>query len=111
MNKKIIIFIILTFTTIMLLKLMKIGSLLGALAVPFTQNSFEARPTTITVTAAKTLYDFKMKSLDGKDVDLSVYKGKKVVILNTASKCGFTKQYADWEKYYEGNKDCPRKSV
>ncbi|MEA5458171.1 glutathione peroxidase [Arcicella sp. LKC2W] len=84
---------------------MKIGSLLGALAVPFTQNSFVERPENITITATKTIYDFKMKSLDGKDVDLSIYKGKKVVILNTASKCGFTKQYADWETYYEANKD------
>lgn len=54
---------------------------------------------------AKTLYDFKMKSLDGKTVDLSQYKGKKVVILNVASKCGFTPQYADWEKFYEAHKD------
>ena len=82
---------------------MKIGSLLGALAVPFTQNSHIERPENFTVTAAKTLYDFKMKSLDGKDVDLSVYKGKKVIILNTASKCGYTPQYADWEKFYKAN--------
>ena len=67
---------------------MKIGSLLGALAVPFTQNNAEKRPENFTVTSTKNLHDFKMKSLDGKDVDLSIYKGKKVIILNTASKCG-----------------------
>jgi glutathione peroxidase len=50
--------------------------------------------------ATQTLYDFKVKSLvGGKTVDLSKYKGKKVVILNVASKCGYTKQYADWEKF------------
>ncbi|QJD77361.1 glutathione peroxidase [Spirosoma rhododendri] len=54
---------------------------------------------------AKTLYDFTVTSLSGKPVALSSYKGKKVVILNTASKCGFTPQYADWEKFYETHKD------
>ncbi|WP_461076348.1 glutathione peroxidase [Spirosoma flavus] len=49
----------------------------------------------------KTLYDFTVKSIDGKAVSLSGFKGKKVVILNVASKCGFTPQYADWEKFYK----------
>jgi glutathione peroxidase len=50
--------------------------------------------------ATQSLYDFKVKSLTGnKLIDLSQYKGKKVVILNVASKCGYTKQYADWEKF------------
>jgi glutathione peroxidase len=49
----------------------------------------------------KSLYDFTVKSLDGKPVSLSGFKGKKVVILNVASKCGFTPQYADWEKFYK----------
>ena len=47
------------------------------------------------------IYDFKIKSLDNKDLDLSQYKGKKVVLVNVASKCGFTPQYADWEKFHE----------
>jgi len=56
--------------------------------------------------AKQTLYDFKVKSLvGGKTVDLSKYKGKKVVILNVASKCGYTKQYADWEKFYKDHGD------
>jgi len=56
--------------------------------------------------ATQSLYDFKVKSLVGdKMVDLSQYKGKKVVILNVASKCGYTKQYADWEKFNKEHGD------
>jgi glutathione peroxidase len=49
-------------------------------------------------TAPSTVYDFKVKSIEGKDFKLSKYKGKKLLIVNTASKCGFTKQYADLQK-------------
>jgi glutathione peroxidase len=45
--------------------------------------------------------NFKMKSLDGKDVDLSKYQGKVVLIVNVASKCGYTPQYEGLEKLYE----------
>jgi glutathione peroxidase len=103
--KKIIISSILIITIIMLANLMKIGSLLGMLAVPFTQNVTKSRPMEIEVPAKQTLYDFKMKSLEGKEVDLSVYKGKKVIILNTASKCGYTPQYADWEAFHKANQE------
>lgn len=54
---------------------------------------------------AKSLHDFTVKSIDGKSVALSSFKGKKVVILNTASKCGYTPQYADWEKFYKAHGD------
>jgi glutathione peroxidase len=49
----------------------------------------------------KTLYDFKVRTINGKDYDLAQLKGKKVLIVNTASKCGFTPQYADLQKLYE----------
>jgi glutathione peroxidase len=53
-----------------------------------------------------TIYDFTMKSLEGKDISLSQYKGKYMLIVNTASKCGYTPQYTDLEKLHEqfGNK-------
>lgn len=51
------------------------------------------------------LYNFKLKSLDGKEIDLSTYKGKKVVIINVASKCGYTPQYADWQQFHESHGD------
>lgn len=44
---------------------------------------------------------FKMKSIDGKEVDLSQYKGKVVLLVNVASKCGATPQYADLQKLYD----------
>ena len=47
------------------------------------------------------IYDFKVKALDGSDFDFSTLKGKKVLIVNTASKCGFTPQYAELEQLYK----------
>jgi glutathione peroxidase len=57
------------------------------------------------VPAAADALDFKVKDIDGKDVDLGTYRGKAVLIVNTASKCGHTPQYADlqalWTKYQD----------
>ncbi|MFP3831522.1 MULTISPECIES: glutathione peroxidase [Chryseobacterium] len=53
----------------------------------------------------KTIYDFKVEGLDGKEINFADFKGKKILIVNTASECGFTPQYADLEKVYEEYKD------
>ncbi|MGC1389676.1 MAG: glutathione peroxidase [Bacteroidales bacterium] len=50
-------------------------------------------------------YDFKVKTLEGANFDFSSLKGKKVMIVNTASKCGFTPQYKDLEEVYEKYRD------
>ena len=55
--------------------------------------------------AAISVYDFKVPGLDGNSIDLSKYKGKKILIVNTASKCGNTPQYEALEKLYEKYKD------
>ena len=51
-----------------------------------------------------TIYDFKVPSLEGSTIDFSKFKGKKVLIVNTASECGYTPQYADLQKLYEAYK-------
>lgn len=48
----------------------------------------------------QSFYDFKVKTLEGNDFDLSSLKGKKVMVVNVASKCGFTPQYKDLEEMY-----------
>src|SRR5437870_3615873 len=53
----------------------------------------------------KNIYNFKIKSLDGGTIDFSQFKGKKILIVNTASHCGFTPQYTALEKLYQQYKD------
>lgn len=47
------------------------------------------------------VYDYKVTEIDGDEISLEKYKGKVLIIANTASKCGFTPQYADLEKLYK----------
>lgn len=54
---------------------------------------------------APTIYKFKVEALDGGKIDFKKYKGKKILIVNTASKCGNTPQYAQLEELYEKYKD------
>lgn len=61
-------------------------------------NEGETMPT-------NSIYDFTAKSIDGKDISLSEYKGKVLLIVNVASKCGFTPQYEGLEKLYRKYKD------
>ncbi len=52
-----------------------------------------------------TIYSFKVKTIDGKETTLADYKGKAMLIVNVASKCGFTKQYTGLEALYKKYKD------
>ncbi len=51
------------------------------------------------------IYDISINSLTGKKIDLNEFKGRKILFVNVASKCGFTPQYADLQKLYEKYKD------
>lgn len=51
------------------------------------------------------IYDFKVNNIYGEEVSLEEYKGKVLLIVNTASKCGFTPQYGDLQKLYDEYKD------
>ena len=55
----------------------------------------------------KLFYDFKINDISGKELDLNTFRNKVVLLVNTASYCGFTKQYTDlqfiWDKYKENN--------
>lgn len=53
----------------------------------------------------KSIHDFKVTSLEGKTFDFATLKGKKVIVVNTASECGLTPQYKDLEAIYEQYKD------
>ncbi len=53
------------------------------------------------ITAQKTFHDFVVEDIDGNKVELSQFKGKKVLVVNVASKCGFTPQYENLQKLQE----------
>jgi glutathione peroxidase len=59
----------------------------------------------ITMMNAKTAYDFSVERIDGSLGSLEDYRGKVILIVNTASKCGFTKQYDGLQKLYEDYQD------
>ncbi len=60
----------------------------------------------LSILPADDVYSFKVKDINGKIIDFSTFKGKKILIVNTASACGYTPQYADLEKLHKmyGNK-------
>jgi len=60
---------------------------------------------TVFTTNAQSIHSFTVKSIDGKNLNLASFKGKKILIVNTASKCGYTPQYEGLEKVYEQYKD------
>ena len=65
----------------------------------FLSNSITSRSKESSM--SKSVYDFTVKNIDGKELSLSAYKGKVLLIVNVASECGFTKQYAGLQELYD----------
>lgn len=55
--------------------------------------------------SGKTIFDFKVRTLEGEEITLERFKGKKMLIVNVASECGYTPQYKELEALYEKYKD------
>lgn len=66
---------------------------------------FVLNPTPTAAPPQKNMYEFTMKDIDGKDIKLDAYKGKVVMIVNVASKCGYTSQYEGMETIHKKYKD------
>lgn len=80
--------------------------LIALLAFTSCFNQSKMRTNTSDAMSTSSFYDFKLPTLtDGESIDFSQYKGKKVVLLNVASKCGYTPQYADWEAFNKEHGD------
>lgn len=61
--------------------------------------------TSTMIAQSQSIHNFKVAGIDGKQINLSAYKGKKILIVNTASKCGYTPQYESLQKVYDQYKD------
>ncbi|MFP9113571.1 glutathione peroxidase [Flavobacterium sp. RHBU_3] len=81
------------------------GLLLSCTAPAMAQSKKKAANTTQTPMEKQTIYQFKVTDLYGNAFDFASLKGKKVIIVNTASKCGLTPQYKELEALYEKYKD------
>ncbi len=72
-------------------------------------NNIQVKPggyfASIAEDSTKNIYKFKVNSLDGNPIDFASFKGKKILIVNTASECGYTPQYKDLEELYEKYKN------
>jgi len=75
------------------------SAFLSLLSCVSSEETYE-RPENLSSPEESAFYSFKIKSLDGDTIDFSRYKGKKVLIVNTASKCGFTPQYEELQKLH-----------
>jgi glutathione peroxidase len=85
--------------------MIKLLAVTAALLTNNNQITNNYMPKTETVVAAKSIYDFKVEALDGSTIDFASFKGKKILIVNTASQCGYTPQYEGLEALYKKYQD------
>lgn len=79
--------------------------MLAVIGIACTASIQKQNPETITtleqMLMEKSIYDFKLMDINGQEVDFSQFKGKKLLLVNVASKCGYTPQYTDLQKLHE----------
>jgi glutathione peroxidase len=63
--------------------------------------SFSGFKNAVKTTGVKSIYDFKLKTLDGEEISLAKFAGKKMLLINVASECGFTPQYKNLQALHE----------
>ncbi len=88
-----------------MLKLLVISTLLFSCMAKTNTVSMSNEVSTPVDAIQKSIYDFKVEGLDGTTIDFAQFKGKKILIVNTASECGYTKQYEGLQALYEKYKD------
>ena len=84
------------------MKIISIGILLGVICFLFIKSKLD---TPIHAQVSKTIYDTQIKDIDGQAMDWTQFKGKVLLIVNVASRCGFTGQYEGLQELYETYKD------
>jgi glutathione peroxidase len=81
---------------------MRIVKILLLITVFYISNAINAQAVVGEATEnMKTIYDFKVNTIEGKTFDFATLSGKKIMVVNTASKCGFTPQYKQLEELYK----------
>ncbi len=91
-----------------MIKLLILSSALIACVSGTEQNKTTSKVSSMnqaTTDSTKNIYGFKVAALDGSTIDFASFKGKKILIVNTASECGYTPQYKDLEILYNTFKD------
>ncbi len=88
-----------------MIKLIAISTILLSCTLQANNKITATETEQVSSITTKSIYDFKVEGLEGGTIDFSKFKGKKILVVNTASKCGYTPQYEGLEKLYETYKD------
>lgn len=88
-----------------MIKLLAISTVLLSCNLQTSETNVSNSVPTEKMITEKSIYDFKVEGLEGGTIDFSTFKGKKILIVNTASKCGYTPQYEGLQKLYDTYKD------
>jgi glutathione peroxidase len=86
-------------------KIILIALMLNSCGSTSSNNNKMESTENIKIESPKSIHQFKVTSLDGGEIDFSTFKGKKILIVNTASECGYTPQYKDLQALYDQYKD------